>query len=57
MPQKDAASTGPKLDDTPFTPLDVKILNRLATMFDRAVLNNIWKEDETMLPGECILEI
>ena len=38
-------------DDTPFTNLDVKILNRLVKMFDRDTLTTIWEEDESMLPG------
>ena len=49
VPQKDAAATGPKLDKTPFTNLDVKILNRLATMFDRETLTTIWEEDDSQL--------
>ena len=36
-------------DDTPFTALDVKILNRLATMFDKDTLASIWEEDESQL--------
>jgi len=49
VPQKDAEATGPKLDKTPFTNLDVKILNRLATMFDRETLTTIWEEDDSQL--------
>ena len=47
-PKKD----GPQLDETPFTKLDVNIMNRLVTMFDRNTLAHIWEEDESQLPSE-----
>ena len=38
------------LDETPFTPLEIKVLNILSKTFEKDVLRNIWEEDETMLP-------
>jgi hypothetical protein len=39
----------PPLDETPFTKLDVNIMNRLAKMFPREVVRSIWEEAEDNL--------
>ena len=42
----------PQLDKTPFTSLDIKILNRLAKAFESDELTEIWKQDETNVSRE-----
>ena len=48
----DEKETHTSLDETPFTPVDIKILNYLGKTFSKEELREIWEEDETNLTSK-----